>query len=596
MTRPGLLRALCALGIGITTGVVGYGIAPATAASAPVGCTGPVQRYVVRAAGDLDAAHRAVTAAGGRVVAVQRGLGTLVAELSCPSAVRVSVAVAAVDRDSQLQKMSLGTDQSGQAGSMSLIADAIGARDLWKQGITGKGVDVAVIDTGVVPVPGLNTTDKLVLGPDLSLESQAAGALHLDTFGHGTHISGIIAGREGPVATGPVYAADTANFYGVAPDARIVSLKMADRSGAVDVSQVIAAIDWVVTHRTGDGLNVRVINLSYGTPSLQSPLLDPLSYAVEVAAKHGIVVVTSAGNEGESRQGLSNPAHDSNVIAVGATDIRGTVTPTDDVVAAFSARAGGTANPDRAPDVLAPGVSVVSLSVPGGTIAQSYPGASVGTLGIRGSGTSQAAAVVSGSVALLMQQRPDLQPPQVQDLLRSTARKIGGTSASVQGAGSIDLRAAAAAPYPMWALQGSTSTGRGTLDAARGGVRLTSNSMTLSGEVDVQGNPWDSNAMRGLTEGGITWQGGVWNGDQWTAGAWTPASGGPGGAWDGYRWSGFRWDGYRWSGTSWDGTSWASKTWTTGTWTSSGWSGATWKSGFAMNTLASKVWATKTWS
>ena len=196
------------------------------------------------------------------------------------------------------------------------VVDQIGADDMWAAGYTGDGVDVAVIDTGIAPITEFSTTDVFV-GPDLSFEGNIDAVAGLDTYGHGTHMAGIIAGRT-PDAD-PLHPR-AGDFIGVAPDARIVSVKVADNTGAVDVSQVIAAIDWVVQNRTTNGLNIRVLNLSYNTNGTQSAVLDPLSKAVENAWRHGIVVVVSAGNEGRGAKELASPATNPYVIAVQAAE------------------------------------------------------------------------------------------------------------------------------------------------------------------------------------------------------------------------------------------------------------------------------------
>jgi serine protease AprX len=132
----------------------------------------------------------------------------------------------------------------------------------------------------------------------------------------------------------------TSQYQGVAPGARIVSVKVADAYGRTDVSQVIAAIDWVVQHAHDPGFNIRVINLSYGTNSLQDPTVDPLAYAAEQAWKHGIVVVAAGGNYGFQTQrnapALADPACDSSLLAVGSVDTMGTSAMSDDQVPAFS--------------------------------------------------------------------------------------------------------------------------------------------------------------------------------------------------------------------------------------------------------------------
>ena len=184
--------------------------------------------------------------------------------------------------------------------SLAEVAEQIGADKMWANGYTGEGVDVALIDTGVAPVAELSAT-SVAMGPDLSFEGGVELVAGLDTFGHGTHMAGIIAGRT-PGAD-PQNRRDS-DFIGIAPGARVVSVKVADNTGAVDVSQVIAAIDWVVQNRRAGGLNIRVLNLSYSAPSGQSAVVDPLSKAVENAWKHGIVVVVSAGNDGRPAHGL----------------------------------------------------------------------------------------------------------------------------------------------------------------------------------------------------------------------------------------------------------------------------------------------------
>ena len=152
--------------------------------------------------------------------------------------------------------LAAGYDPASDANSMLNTTAYTGATAWWDAGYTGKGVDVALIDTGVTRVDGLDGTDKVVYGPDLSLESQSPDLRDLDTNGHGTFMAGLIA------ANSPAYR-------GMAPGARIVSVKVGVADGGTDVSQVIAAIDWVVEHRHDGDLNIRVINLSYGTNSAQ---------------------------------------------------------------------------------------------------------------------------------------------------------------------------------------------------------------------------------------------------------------------------------------------------------------------------------------
>ena len=188
-------------------------------------------------------------------------------------------------------------DPAADPFSMAKTTQLIGAEKWWNAGYTGNGVDVAVIDTGVSPVEGLAQPGKIINGPDLSFESQAPNLAHLDTNGHGTFMAGLIAGHDSDLSQ-PYANAPDSQYRGVAPDARIVNVKVGTADGGVDVSQVIAAIDWVVQHKDDNGMHIRVLNLSYGTNSNQDSLSDPLSYAAEQAWKAGIVVVVAAGNSG----------------------------------------------------------------------------------------------------------------------------------------------------------------------------------------------------------------------------------------------------------------------------------------------------------
>ena len=214
---------------------------------------------------------------------------------------------------------------------MKALTEQVGATAWWNAGYTGAGVGVAVIDTGVAPVAGLAGAGKIIYGPDLSFESQAPNLRNLDTNGHGTFMAGLIAGKDSTL-TAPYANAPASAYRGIAPDARILSVKVGVADGGVDVTQVIAAINWVVEHKNDNGMNIRVLNLSYGTNSTQAAGIDPLSFAVERAWKAGIVVVAAVGNTGYQRgngaPGLASPAYNPFVIAVGGYDSMGTAIPT----------------------------------------------------------------------------------------------------------------------------------------------------------------------------------------------------------------------------------------------------------------------------
>jgi serine protease AprX len=448
----------------------------------------------------------------------------------------------------------LGFDPVTDEGSPAFIGSVVNVRPAWTAGVTGKGVDVALIDSGVTKVTGLSS-GNVVYGPDLSFDSQATATRYVDGYGHGTHLASIIAGRD---AAGPPLSYAASGWAGVAPDSRVISVKVADAGGAADVSQVIAAIDWVTQHAHDSGLNIRVLNLSYGTDSGQSYLLDPLAYAAEQAWKRGIVVVAAAGNDGTLRPDLADPASDPYLLAVGADDPVNTVDVMDDVVPAFAQR--GTAS--RHVDVIAPGVHVVGLRSPGSVIDVSNPAGRVGARFIRGSGTSQATAVVSGIAALVLQKHPAATPDQVKYLIDTSARRSTATRELWQGLGIVDAGGALAMkPSPAGAQAFPAATGRGTLEGARGTGHLTEGAQTLSGERDIFNRPWNAVTWSTAVAANTTWTGGAFNETTWIGSTWsTPAT----------------WSVTVWTGSAWTGAAWTSRTWVGAAWTSRTWVGAAW--------------------
>ena len=485
------------------------------------------------------------------------------------------------DTTKQGKKASKGPgawDASADAGSMYNLTKVIGAQDSWASDVTGKDVTVALVDTGVVPVPGLQKDDKVIDGPDLSFESQSAGTRYLDGYGHGTHMAGIIAGKDDGLD--PKHPSSTL-FAGVAPDAKLLNMKVATGDGGADVSQIIAAIDWVVAHRDDAGMHVRVLSLSYGTESTQSWQVDPLAKAVENAWNHGILVVASAGNGGLDEDHLVMPAADPHVLAVGAVDNSGTEPTGDDVVADFTN--GG--NAQRRPDVLAPGKSVVSLRDPGSYVDQLHPEGLVpqdpAQRFFRGSGTSQAAAVVAGEAALLFSAEPKLTPDQVKSLLTATARPLS-TPNPAQGAGvtavgrAVALVKAKQVPV-VSASAGPSSTGLGSLEASRGGEHVVDPETgdPLIGEVDALGSTWNPAPWVRAQASDSAWVKGAWNGRTWT----------------GTKWDKRQLQAVQWTGASWSGKAWASHAWSTDDFQARSWRGDSWKA----RSWREESWAARSW-
>ena len=369
---------------------------------------------------------------------------------------------------------SLGYDPA-DAGSSSSLTQLVGAQAAWAGGYTGAGVDVAVIDTGIAKVPGLEVAGKVIDGPDLSFD--ATGSLNpgVDGFGHGTMMASIIAGRDATAtasATGCTTClngsgySDTTKFVGVAPEARLINVKVGAADGACDVSQVIAAIDWVAQHAHDPGINIKVLNLSFGTNSTQAYTVDPLAQAAEQAWKHGIVVVAAGGNDGASVTNLADPAYDPYVLAVGGLDTVNTLVKSDDMVAAFAQH--GTAA--RPVDVVAPATHLLGLRVPG-SFVDTLPTNSgkVGTRFQRGSGTSEAAAAVSGVAALIAQKYPTATPDTIKALIKANAAWFGKPTVSnvTRGTGLVDAGKALSALLSVSLQTATASTGSGTLDGSR---------------------------------------------------------------------------------------------------------------------------------
>ena len=318
----------------------------------------------------------------------------------------------------------------------------------------GAGVTVALLDTGVNQNADLG--NRVLARVDFTHHQDG-----LDHFGHGTHMAGIIAG-DGTLSGG--------KWSGVAPGADLVSVKVAGADGSTDVSVVIAGLQWIVSHK--DQYGIRVLNLSFGTDSTQSYLVDPLDFAVEQAWFSGITVVVAAGNRGPSGGTINKPGDDPFVITVGAADLNNTNDKTDDGVASFSSR-GPTQDGIAKPGILAPGVTIVSDRDPGSTIDQAYSSARVGDSYFKGTGTSQAAAIISGVVALVLQANPNLTPDMVKGVLRQAAFKYiasqpGSGYGLVDANGSVQVAASTLSNVVPANAGVIPSTGTGSIEASRG--------------------------------------------------------------------------------------------------------------------------------
>jgi serine protease AprX len=516
-------------------------------------------RVVVQAAdGDVAAAAKAVQAAGGTVGAALPIVNGFEATLSgmASAVVATSSAVRAVTLD---RTGSFEATGSGDFAAPSAFTRSTGATTAWSQRNRGEGVGVAVIDTGISPMADL--APRVVYGPDLSGEGTI-----IDTYGHGTVMAGAIAGNGADSA-----GSSKGAYMGMAPNAHLVAVKVAGRNGAADVSTILQAMHWVAAYKAQYG--IRVVNLSWGTASTQSPSVDPLNYAVERLWSLGIVVVVAAGNSGPGLSTITKPADDPLVITAGAYADGQDTSLSNDQIPDWSSR-GPTAAGLAKPDLVAPGRTIITTRSLGSYVEGANPKALVGNSYIKGSGTSQAAAVTSGAAALILAVHPDYSPDQVKAVMTGTAQPLANTPRREQGAGRLQVAAAlTAAPGPA-TTQRPVSNGLGSLESSRGGAHVDvicgGTVTTVQGEIDAQCQPWDGASWTGASWTGASWTGASWTGGSWTGGSWT------GGSWTGASWTGASWTGASWTGASWTGGSWTGASWTGASWTGASWTGASW--------------------
>ena len=267
---------------------------------------------------------------------------------------------------------------------------------------------------------------------------------------------------------------------------------------------------------------------------------------------------------------------------VGALNDQGDADPANDAVPGWSSRgvSGAATNPalPRKPDVVAPGRSVVSPRSYGSTVESTYPKALVSPSYIKGSGTSQAAAVTAGVVALMLSARPDLTPDEVKQRLMATATPVPGAEQLAQGRGRIQVADAVAAPSTP-AVQARPATGLGSIEASRGPQHVVADCggtpTEIRGEIDVRCQPWDAAGWAGSRWTGEAWTGAEWTGSAWNGIAWK------GSAWADATWTGIAWKGGAWTGGSWQGSAWngaGTSAWTGIAWKEAAWTGIAWKS------------------
>ena len=444
-------------------------------------------RVIIRAARGVSAGSvtTLILSAGGTV---GRTLGVIDAQVADVP----NISIATLAASSLVGHISL---DRAIAGALERTGATIGAPAVRQYlGFDGSGVGIAVIDSGITPwhddlaapTAGAQRVDRFV---DFVNGRLAA----YDDYGHGTHVAGIIAGN-GFDSSGA--------RSGIAPAAHLVVLKVLDGSGRGRISDVIAAFDYVV--RNKDTLNIRIVNLSVATGVYESYSTDPLTLAAQRVASAGIVVVAAAGNNGRDPQGTTQyggvtaPGNAPWVLTVGASSHMGTSDRADDTMAAFSSRGPAAIDYKAKPDLVAPGVGIESLSVPAslfyatdtryllpGTVPTSYlPYLSL-------SGTSMAAPVVAGTVALMLQANPALTPNAVKAILQYTSETYDGYDPLTEGAGFLNAKGAVELAQFFAAPDGSDPTSGDWSASLIWGTRLV-----RGGRLTADASAWST---------GVTW-------------------------------------------------------------------------------------------
>ncbi len=318
-------------------------------------------------------------------------------------------------------------------------------------GMTGAGVAVAVVDTGVANHPDLQRPKGSPQVVEVEIVGHEPGLA--DYYGHGTHVAGIINGNG--ASSSDKYSYRT--FKGLAPGAQIISIRALYPDGTGYTSDIISGINWAILNKAL--YNIRVMNLSLGHPVYQSYKMDPLCQAVRSANDSGILAVVAAGNDGARGTGFGTidvPGNEPSAITVGAMDDSGTVTTTDDVLAWYSSKGPTLIDFIAKPDIVAPGTSIVSLRDSGSYLDTNYhqftlklgdyetgPSGTLTNDGLyyRLSGTSMAAPMVTGAAALMFQKDPSLNPATVKARLMLAAVKDTALVFET-GAGELDVNAA----------------------------------------------------------------------------------------------------------------------------------------------------------
>jgi len=467
-----------------------------------------------------DAAKAQVRAYGGTVTGDLPIINGFAARLSDGAAASLQRAdgVRAVTPNARVEPQ--GIKAAGLATAYPAATDAVQAWNRRDAGVTGKGVGVAVIDTGIAgqlpdfeeagPSTASRVVASVVTNPD---------ATHArDTYGHGTHVAGILAGNGSERAKRDPLRG---RYIGVAPEADLISVKVSDDDGDATVLDVIYGLQFAVDRR--HDLNIRVVNLSLESSEPGSYRTDPLNAAVESAWLKGLVVVAAGGNRGSGADAVSHaPGNDPYVISVGALDDQASRRDGDDSRASWSSR-GTTRDGFAKPDLHAPGARIVSTLAPGSAFAAMCPSCIVSGEMIRAGGSSMAAPMVAGAAALLLEKHPQLTPDEVKGVLLAAARRVNGRFPAVDAYAAI--RSVTAGHVPK-ANQGLTpnalvDAATGDIDYARSSWSRSSWSSAPGGlGLDFARSSWSRSSWSSFDSSGVETSRSSWSRSSWST-SWT---------------------------------------------------------------------------
>ena len=573
---------------------------------------------IVQLRGSAAAAADAVGAAGGRIEQPLPIINGFAARLPARAAAGLAglPTVRAVSLNAEVKGTSLAdTSTSNLATAYDY---AIQADKAWSQGATGTGVGVAVIDTGVAgnlpdfQVSPTNTTSRVIASAVVNPAAPDAG----DSYGHGTHVAGIIAGdswNRGP--SDPL----AGKYIGVAPDANIISVKADDGQGHTTVLDIIDGLQFVVDHQSQ--FNIRVVNLSVSSTVAESYTTDPLDAAVEEAWLKGIVVVTAAGNKGNASDAVDYaPANDPYVITVGAVDTQGTAGTGNDTVPSWSSH-GVTQDGFAKPDVLAPGAHMVSTLSPNSAIVSMCPTCVTDGSYFKMGGTSMATAVVSGAAADVLSVNPSWTPDQVKATLMGRTRPVPeAATGTTDPVGEVDLNkvlqqhgGAPEAPADQgltpnqfvdpatgniidqtgsWAT-GSWGTGSwGTGSWHTGSWAAATGAWVAPwAAASFTGAPLDPNGFTPVPPDCVQLQRAYFGTGSWATGSWSAqqltnalnactAASSQTGSWGTGSWGTGSWHTGSWGTGSWRTGSWGTGSWGTGSWSTGSWATGSWHMSF----------------